>query len=130
MNRIGVRAEDAAQFALGLSDFPGLELEGTFTHFATADVPGDWEVERQFERFTLALEEMRTEGVNPGIVHAANSPATILYPRDAPRHGALRAVDLRILPVTGGAGARRAHAGEVGQGARDAREAHRAWARA
>jgi alanine racemase len=80
MNRIGVRAEEAARFAAGLSDFPGLELEGTFTHFATADVPGDWEVERQLERFTSALEEMRTEGVNPGIVHAANSPATILYP--------------------------------------------------
>ena len=80
MNRIGVRAEEAAQFARALSDFPGLELEGTFTHFATADVPGDWEVERQFERFRLALDEMRTEGVNPGIVHAANSPATILYP--------------------------------------------------
>lgn len=80
MNRIGVRAEDIAPFARGLSDFPGLELEGTFTHFATADVPGDWEVERQFERFLSAIEEMRIEGVNPGIVHAANSPATILYP--------------------------------------------------
>ncbi|MEI7813259.1 MAG: alanine racemase [Coriobacteriia bacterium] len=81
MNRIGVFAADAAQFARGLADFPGLELEGTFTHFATADVPGDWEVEGQFERFCLAIEEMRTEGVNPGIVHAANSPATILYPQ-------------------------------------------------
>jgi len=80
MNRIGVHPEDAAKFALGLSDFPGLELEGTFTHFATADVAGDWEVQRQFERFCSALAEMRTEGVNPGIVHAANSPATILYP--------------------------------------------------
>jgi len=29
---------------------------------------------------TRALEEMKTEGVDPGIVHAANSPATILYP--------------------------------------------------
>jgi alanine racemase len=80
MNRIGVRAEDAARFAAGLADFPGLALKGTFTHFATADVPGDWEVERQFERFRAALEEMHTEGVRPGIVHAANSPATILYP--------------------------------------------------
>ncbi len=80
MNRIGVRAEAAATFALGLTDFPGLELEGTFTHFATADVAGDWEVERQFDRFTGTLAEMRTEGLNPGIVHAANSPATILYP--------------------------------------------------
>ena len=80
MHRIGVRAEEAAEFARGLSDFPGLALEGTFTHFATADVPGDWDVQRQLKRFTAALEEMRTEGVNPGIVHAANSPATILYP--------------------------------------------------
>jgi alanine racemase len=80
MNRIGVRAEDAAEFAYGLKDFPGLALEGTFTHFATADVPGDWDVERQLKRFSAALEDMRTEGVDPGIVHAANSPATVLYP--------------------------------------------------
>ena len=80
MHRIGVRAEDAAEFARSLADFPGLKLEGTFTHFATADVPGDWDVQRQLERFAVALDEMRTEDVDPGIVHAANSPATILYP--------------------------------------------------
>ena len=80
MHRIGIRAEEAAEFARGLSDFPGLRMEGTFTHFATADVPGDWNVELQTKRFISALEEMRTEGVDPGIIHAANSPATILYP--------------------------------------------------
>lgn len=80
MNRIGIRAEDAPQFAAMLAEFPGLKLEGTFTHFATADVPGDWEVTRQLQRFRDALEGMRTERVNPGIVHAANSPATILVP--------------------------------------------------
>jgi alanine racemase len=80
MCRIGVRAEEAAQFARNLADFPGLSLEGTFMHFATADVAGDWEVTRQIERFERALAEMRTEGIDPGIVHAANSAATILYP--------------------------------------------------
>jgi alanine racemase len=80
MNRIGVHAEDAAAFALNVADFPGLKLEGTFTHLATADVAGDWEVTRQLQRFESALADMRTESVNPGIVHAANSPATILYP--------------------------------------------------
>ncbi len=80
MHRIGVDADDAAQFSRSLIDFPGLALEGTFTHFATADVPGDWDAQRQLERFLRALDEMRTEGVDPGIVHAANSPATILYP--------------------------------------------------
>ncbi|NTW28354.1 MAG: alanine racemase [Coriobacteriia bacterium] len=80
MNRSGVRAEDVAEFARWQSGLGGLALEGTFTHLATADVPGDWEVRRQLERFTDALEVMRTEGVDPGIVHAANSAGTILWP--------------------------------------------------
>lgn len=80
MNRIGVRAEDAPLFASMLAEFPGLRLEGTFTHFATADVPGDWDVTRQLQRFESAIAGMRTERVDPGIVHAANSPATILVP--------------------------------------------------
>jgi alanine racemase len=80
MNRIGVRAEDAAEFAARLADVSGLALEGTFTHFATADVVGDWDFDRQLARFVEALEAMKTEGVAPGIVHAANSPATILHP--------------------------------------------------
>jgi alanine racemase len=80
MNRIGVKAEEAAEFARSLSDFPGLKLSGTFTHFATADVVGDWEVQRQLKRFLSAVEAIRDEGIDPGVVHAANSPATILYP--------------------------------------------------
>lgn len=80
MNRIGIRAEEAPQFAVTLSKFPGLRLEGTFTHFATADIPDDWDTERQLKRFRTALDAMRTERVDPGLVHAANSPATILYP--------------------------------------------------
>lgn len=80
MNRIGVRADEAAAFARNLADFPGLRLEGTFTHFACADVPGDWETEKQLRRFTDAVAAIREEGVDPGIVHAANSPATILLP--------------------------------------------------
>jgi alanine racemase len=55
-------------------------LEGTFTHFATADVPGDWDAARQLKRFNDALVAMRAERVDPGIRHAANSPATILMP--------------------------------------------------
>jgi alanine racemase len=80
MNRIGIPAEEAAAFARNIIDFPGLKLEGTLTHLATADVAGDWEVTRQLQRFETALAEMRTESVNAGIVHAANSAATILYP--------------------------------------------------
>lgn len=80
MNRIGVAYPDAALFATMLAEFPGLRLEGTFTHFATADVPGDWDAVRQLKRFRGVIDAMRTEKLDPGIVHAANSPATILMP--------------------------------------------------
>lgn len=80
MNRIGVRAEDAAEFARGLKDFPGLRLEGVFTHFATAETPGDWDFESQLQRFEAARAQIRTEGIDPGMVGAANSAATILHP--------------------------------------------------
>jgi alanine racemase len=80
MNRIGVRAEDAPAFGSWLRSLPGLEVEGVFTHFATADVPGDWEFTSQIDRFASAVEQLRTEGARPPLVHAANSPATILHP--------------------------------------------------
>lgn len=80
MNRIGVDWTDAGAFAESLRGLPGIGLEGVFTHFATADVPGDWDFERQFERFTMALGDLRERGIDPGIAHAANSPATILRP--------------------------------------------------
>jgi len=79
MNRIGFKAEDAAETASELARIQGIRLEGAFTHFATADTPGDWEFDRQLERFGLALDDLRDNGVRPPLVHAANSAATILH---------------------------------------------------
>jgi len=81
MNRIGVDWADAGSFAESLRALPGIALEGVFTHFATADIPGDWDFERQVERFASAVGDLRGRGMDPGIVHAANSPATILHPQ-------------------------------------------------
>jgi len=94
MNRIGVRAEESAEFLRSLSDFPGLSLEGVFTHFATADIPDDWDFQRQMRRFLDALESLRDEGIDPGIVHAANSAATIFHPES---HFAMVRCGLGIL---------------------------------
>lgn len=80
MNRAGIAAEDAAEFLLTMRGLPGLELGGLFTHFATAEVPGDWDFERQLGRFRSCLESLREAGFRPPIVHAANSAATILSP--------------------------------------------------
>ncbi|MCL4554919.1 MAG: alanine racemase, partial [Actinobacteria bacterium] len=81
MNRIGIRHDEAPLFAREMADLPGLSIEGVFTHFATADVPGDWDFGLQVDRFEEAVAGIRSEGVDPGIVHAANSPAAILSPR-------------------------------------------------
>lgn len=88
MNRVGVRAEDAVETALWLRGLGGIRMTGVFTHFATADVPGDWEFERQVERFEATLTRLRGEGLSLGTVHAANSAATILHP--ATHYGMVR----------------------------------------
>ena len=58
----------------------GLECDGTFTHFATADEPGGWDFDIQLNRFVTAVNALRDAGIDPGIVHCDNTPGTILHP--------------------------------------------------
>lgn len=80
MNRIGVHAEDILEFERQISFHRALEQEGTFTHFATADCPENLDFRIQMKRFTEAIEALRLAGIDPGIVHAANSAALLRYP--------------------------------------------------
>lgn len=80
MNRVGVPPEEGVGLFKSIRRLPGVNVEGTFTHFATADVPGDWGFSAQLERFQTFLRELRARGMDPGITHAANSAATILHP--------------------------------------------------
>ena len=80
MNRIGVRWDEVVEFARQISFHRALDMMGTFTHFATADCPGTIDFERQVKRFYEAVNALRAAGINPGIVHAANSAAAIRYP--------------------------------------------------
>jgi alanine racemase len=79
MNRIGVHYSDAGDFVRSLDFHRGLQLHGTFTHFATADTPDSLSFQMQLERFEKALETIRFMGMDPGIVHAANSAAAIRF---------------------------------------------------
>lgn len=79
MNRIGVHYSDAADFLRTISFHEGLEHQGTFTHFATADTEDSFSFQTQLDRFEQALETIRYMGMDPGIVHAANSAAAIRY---------------------------------------------------
>ena len=75
MHRIGVHVRDAGSFAKLANNLPGIEIEGTFSHFATADGDDKEYAAFQFARFQEALAAIEKEGVNPGIRHIANSAA-------------------------------------------------------
>ena len=80
MNRIGVRYDEAVEFLYQVSFHRALELEGVFTHFATADSPETLDFQIQAKRFIDAVDAIRAARFDPGIVHAANTAATLRYP--------------------------------------------------
>ncbi|MFI5274891.1 MAG: alanine racemase, partial [Ktedonobacterales bacterium] len=83
MARLGMRAEDpAAIVALcrELAALPGLEVEGVFTHLATADSADQHYAQRQIARFERVLAALEAAGLRPPVVHAANSAAALALP--------------------------------------------------
>ena len=80
MNRIGVRWDDVMEFLRQVSFHRGLELAGVFTHYATADCADTLDFNMQARRFVEAVNSIEMAGINPGIVHTANSAAILRYP--------------------------------------------------
>lgn len=80
MTRIGVRRSDAVELRRTIDFHRGLECAGTFTHFATADVPDDWDFALQVNRFRETIEALRGAGLDTGLVHCDNTPGTVLHP--------------------------------------------------
>lgn len=75
MNRIGVRYDQVIEFMTQIGFHRALELTGVFTHFATADAAETLDFQIQAKRFIEAVSALRASGINPGIVHAANTAA-------------------------------------------------------
>ena len=71
---------DPVQQALAISRLSGLTVEGTLTHFATADSTDKSYANRQLEKFLDFVDRLRREGLEPPIKHAANSGALIDLP--------------------------------------------------
>src|SRR5277367_1009932 len=96
MNRLGIAPGDIECFAGQLAKCKHLELGGVFTHFASSEVLTNTRVgeqtRQQEERFYAALERLRKLGIDPGIVHLANSAAIVARPEtwaDMVRPGAI-----------------------------------------
>lgn len=81
MNRLGVRPGGAGlDAARALARAPHLLWEGTFTHFARADEPDEAATRGPLARFLGFIHSVRQAGLDPGLLHAANTAATFRRP--------------------------------------------------
>lgn len=81
MGRVGVQPQEAVAFARELLALPHLELEGIFTHLATADEPENEYAAQQLAVFDGVLAVMREAGLEIPIRHSVNSAGLMLHPR-------------------------------------------------
>jgi alanine racemase len=82
MGRLGCTPEEAPGLAAAIAAQKSLICAGTATHLAAADssLPADRAFTgEQLRRFRRAVEQIQAAGLNPGIVHAANSGGFLLH---------------------------------------------------
>jgi alanine racemase len=129
MGRLGFPAtRETVEIICRLARLRGLELEGIYTHFASADEPDKSYTEEQFRKLQQVLSQLAAQGVYIRWRHCANSAATLdlphthldlvrpgiilygLYPSEAVRHDLVRLRPVLSLK------ARVAHVKEVPRG--------------
>jgi alanine racemase len=93
LGRIGFLPSDESLNAIEeVAQFPSLEIEGIFTHFAIADVEDKEYTRGQFEAFLGFTERLEARGISPLMRHVSNSAAIIDLPEcslDAVRPGCM-----------------------------------------
>jgi alanine racemase len=95
MNRLGIAPTDIDCFARQYEKSRRLKLQGVFTHFASSEVfqgPVASQTCEQEESFHRAVERLRVLGIDPGLIHLANSAAIASRPEtwaDMVRPGAI-----------------------------------------
>ena len=80
MGRIGVRPEEIGELAAKIASLPNLEIEGMFSHFATADSKDKTFAHEQLAKFKLAISEVEKHGIQLKIKHIAESAAILEIP--------------------------------------------------
>jgi alanine racemase len=80
MNRLGFRHDNLRRTLPPIARSPHLQVDAAYTHFATADVPGDPLFATQCERFEQVRRLLPALGIAPSAWHAANSAALLRDP--------------------------------------------------
>ncbi len=80
MTRFGIGMTDLPKTLELIRQSPNLELEGVFTHLASAEVVDAPDVEAQREKFAQVRQVVGQQGFAPRYFHMANTAATICHP--------------------------------------------------
>jgi alanine racemase len=80
MHRLGLYPDRVPSFLQALSSLPGLQVEGIYTHFSSADEVDQGFTRQQLGQFTDLVETLQGLALCPPLVHCANSAATINLP--------------------------------------------------
>lgn len=81
MGRIGILPDEAGEIAAKIAALPNLELEGMFSHFATADSMDKTYALEQLARFRRAIEAVEAKRIRVPLKHMANSAAILDLPQ-------------------------------------------------
>ena len=82
MSRIGfLPVKDNIEVIYAISNLPGIEIEGIFTHFARADETSTEWVKEPFEKFQIFRQELEKRGVEIPLSHVANSASILRLPK-------------------------------------------------
>lgn len=73
MGRIGIGWREASQAIETMNQLEGIELQGVFTHFSTADAADKTHTQEQIRRYQQVLSELAEKNIDIPIKHMANS---------------------------------------------------------
>ncbi len=76
LTRLGAPLAEAAERYRAIRAIEGIEVDGFYTHFANADVPGDETATEQLRLFAAAVESLPER---PRLIHASNSAGALRY---------------------------------------------------
>jgi alanine racemase len=80
MNRLGINYNDAVENIKLLSEKKNIIIDGIYTHFATSDEKNKDFANLQLRRFKQIVESLKSQNINYGLAHTANSGAILDMP--------------------------------------------------
>jgi len=80
MGRLGCPPDETIELARTASSSDWINLEGFFSHLATADEKDPEQTRQQEQVFNNLITELSSVGLLPGIIHLANSAGSLAHP--------------------------------------------------